>query len=90
MIHEGAISELAHLRFRKELDGGYASAQGIGTLHFRHFLAPSLPAVDWGLPADLAAAKVGQLDFGDFALFSLALIPKGTAYGSLFRLEVTL
>ena len=31
----------------------------------------SLPAVDCALPADLAAAKPGQLNFGDFAYFPI-------------------
>ena len=31
----------------------------------------SLPAVDCALPADLAAAKASQLNFGDFAYFSI-------------------
>ena len=78
MIHEGANFGLEQLRFREELDGDYALARGIRTLHFRHSLSPSLPAVAWGLPADLAAAKVGQLHLGDFAHFPIGVNSDGS------------
>ena len=62
----GSNFRLTHLRFPKELDGGHAPDHTIVILRFCHSLSPSLPAIDWGPPAYLAAVSVGQLGVGNY------------------------